>query len=116
MAESEFTAVTAIENVPEKGFACFNAGGKSLVICQFRGEYYALENSCSHAASTFDEGRMRGYRLMCPLHGASFDIRDGSAVGAPANLPIRSFAVRVVDGMVEVDISGATGPSAPSSA
>lgn len=107
MAESEFTVVTAIENVPEKGFACFRAGGNSLVICRFRDEIFALENSCSHALSTFDDGRLRGYRLMCPLHGASFDIRDGSAVGLPATQPIRSYPVRVVDGLVEVDISGA---------
>lgn len=111
MAQSAFTAVTAIENIPKKGFACFSAGEKALVICRFRDELFALENLCSHAQSTFDDGRLRGYRLMCPLHGGSFDIRDGSAVGAPATQPIRSFPVRVVDGMVEVDISGTIAPS-----
>jgi nitrite reductase/ring-hydroxylating ferredoxin subunit len=107
MPESKFIRVTESEKIPEKGFDCFNVEGRALVICRFRDECFALENLCSHAASTFDEGRMRGYRLMCPLHGASFDIRDGSVVGAPATQPIRSFPVRVVDGMIEVDISGA---------
>jgi len=115
MPESRFTAVTEVEGIPEKGFACFKVAGKSLVICRFRDEFFALENSCSHAQSTFDEGRMRGNRLMCPLHGGTFDIRDGSPTGAPATQPIRGFPVRVVDGMVEVDISGAIAPSGYSS-
>jgi 3-phenylpropionate/trans-cinnamate dioxygenase ferredoxin subunit len=76
----------------------------ALVICRFRDEYFAVENMCSHALATFDDGRMRGYRLMCPLHGATFDIRDGSVTGAPATRPIQSFPVRVVEGTVEVDL------------
>jgi len=45
---------------------------------------------------------MRGYRIMCPLHGGTFDIRDGSCTGLPATQPIRSFPLRIVDGMIEV--------------
>ena len=105
MPDSKFTRVTESENIPEKGFSCFNIEGKALVICRFRDEFFALQNMCSHAASTFDDGRMRGYRLMCPLHGATFDIRDGNVTGAPATSPIRSFPLRIVDGMLEVDLS-----------
>jgi nitrite reductase/ring-hydroxylating ferredoxin subunit len=42
---------------------------------------------------------------MCPLHGATFDIRDGSVTGAPATRPIQSYPLRVVDGTIEVEIS-----------
>ena len=105
MSESGYRVVTAAENIAEKTFACFTVDGEALVICRFRDEYFALENQCSHALSTFDEGRLRGYRLMCPLHGAIFDIRDGSVAGLPATRPIRSYPVRVVDGMVAVDLS-----------
>lgn len=104
MPESRFIAVTEVEEIPEKGFLCFNVAGKPLVICRFRDEFFALENVCSHAASTFDGGRMRGYRLMCPLHGGTFDIRDGSATGAPATQAIKSFPTRIEDGMVKVDL------------
>ena len=44
-------------------------------------------------------------RLMCPLHGATFDIRDGSCTGAPASRPIRSFPVRIEDDWIEVDLA-----------
>jgi 3-phenylpropionate/trans-cinnamate dioxygenase ferredoxin subunit len=106
MTEPLFTAVTAARKIQEKSFSTFNVAGTEIVICRFRGEYFAIENRCSHALSTFDEGRMRGYRITCPLHGATFDIRDGSCTGLPAKHPIRSFPLRIVDGMIEVKLPG----------
>lgn len=107
MTDSGFVAVIAADAIAEKKFQCLQVNGVGLVLCRFRDEYFAVENMCSHALATFDDGRMRGYRLMCPLHGATFDIRDGSVTGAPATRPIAAYPVRVVDGMVEVDLSSA---------
>jgi 3-phenylpropionate/trans-cinnamate dioxygenase ferredoxin subunit len=107
VSEQLFTAVTEARNIEEKSFSTFDVNGTGIVICRFRDEYFALENRCSHALSAFDEGRMRGYRIMCPLHGATFDIRDGSVTGLPAKLPIRSFPLRIVDGIIEVELSSA---------
>lgn len=100
-----FIAVAPTSEVLDKSFSCFEVNGTGVAICRFRDEFFAIENMCSHAYATFDEGRMRGYRIMCPLHGATFDIRDGSCTGAPASRPIRSFPVRIVDGMIEVAVS-----------
>jgi nitrite reductase/ring-hydroxylating ferredoxin subunit len=56
--------------------------------------------------ATLEDGRLRAYRLVCPLHGGSFDVRDGSAKGQPATRPIRTYALRVVDDRIEVRIDG----------
>jgi nitrite reductase/ring-hydroxylating ferredoxin subunit len=104
MGDENYVAVTDADEVEDKGFACLTAGEVKLVVCRFRDEYYAVENLCSHAHSHFNNGRLRGYNLICPLHSGSFDIRDGSPTGLPAKMPIRSFPVRVVDGVVEVDL------------
>ncbi len=50
------------------------------------------------------EGRLRATRIVCPLHGASFDIRDGKVLGPPAVIPLPTFPVRVVDGTVEIAV------------
>jgi len=105
MSEQVFTKVTAASSIEEKSFSTFDINGTGIAICRFRDEYFAIENRCSHALATFDEGRMRGYRIMCPLHGGTFDIRDGSCTGLPATQPIRSFPLRIVGGMIEVAIS-----------
>ena len=105
MTKTVFTAVAAAEEIAEKSFSSFEVGGISIAICRIQDAYYAIENRCSHALSTFDKGRLRGFRIMCPLHGATFDVRNGSCTGAPASRPIRSFPLRVVGGMIEVDLS-----------
>ena len=107
MPEQLFTAVTEARAIEEKSFATFDVNGTGIVICRFRDEYFAVENRCSHALSTFDACRLRAYTIICPLHGATFDIRDGSVTGLPARLPIRSFPLRIVEGVIEVDLSGA---------
>jgi len=105
MVEQIFTFVAEAQDIEEKSFSVFEINGTGIVICRFRDEYFAVENRCSHAFATFDEGRMRGYRIMCPKHGATFDIRDGSCTGLPATQSIRSFPLRVVDGMIQVLLS-----------
>jgi 3-phenylpropionate/trans-cinnamate dioxygenase ferredoxin subunit len=105
MPEQVFTAVAAAHDIEEKKFSTFEINGVGIVVCRFRDEYFALENLCSHAAENFDNGRMRGYRIMCPLHGATFDIRDGSCTGGPATEPIRSYPLRIVGGMIEVNLT-----------
>lgn len=108
MTNSQFVDVAPETDIPEKGFRCFRINEVAIVLCRFRDEIFAVENLCSHALATFDDGRMRGYRLMCPLHGATFDIRDGAVAGAPATRPIKSFPTQITNGQVQVDISGAT--------
>ena len=102
-----YTAVVEAEKIPEKSFCTFEINGMDIVICRFQDEYFAVENRCTHANSTFDGGRMRGCRIMCPLHGATFDIRDGSTSGRPAKFPLNTYPCRVKDGMVEVALEAA---------
>lgn len=59
-------------------------GEYGIVVCRVAGELYAIEDNCSHADTPLSEGRLRGANLVCPLHGASFDVRDGSHSGPPA--------------------------------
>lgn len=107
MSEPVFVDVAAIGEVPEKGFITRQVAGADLVVCRVKDDIFVVENRCSHAFQTFDGGRLRGTRLMCPLHGACFDVRDGKALGLPATLPIRSFPVRIEDGRVLVAVDAA---------
>jgi nitrite reductase/ring-hydroxylating ferredoxin subunit len=84
--------------------AC-NINGRAVVVCRTRDGLFALDNICTHAFARVSEGRLRGFRLICPLHGASFDARTGKVLGAPAVRPLACHGVRIVDGMVEVRLA-----------
>lgn len=65
---------------------------------------HAVENRCSHATARLDGGELDGCHIICPLHGARFDVRDGACVGPPASQAIRSFAARINGAGVEVAV------------
>jgi len=67
--------------------------GVDVLLCRVAGRYYAVSNLCSHAGQALSEGKLRGFEISCPLHGARFDIRDGRCLAAPAWKPIATFAV-----------------------
>jgi nitrite reductase/ring-hydroxylating ferredoxin subunit len=81
-----------------------SVAGREIVICRTRDGIYALDNICTHAYARLHEGRLRGTRLICPLHGASFDVRDGHALGAPATRPLATHELRVVDDRIEIAV------------
>ena len=82
--------------------------GREIVVCHTKDGIFALDNICTHAQARMNEGRLKGLRLICPLHGASFDLRDGRVLGAPATVPLAHHEVRIVDGFVEVAIDQST--------
>jgi nitrite reductase/ring-hydroxylating ferredoxin subunit len=50
---------------------------------------------------------LRGTRLICPLHGASFDVRDGRVLGAPAARALATHGVRVDGDRIEITVTPA---------
>ena len=59
------------------------------------GTYYALDAECSHAYALMSYGQLHGGELMCPLHGAMFDVKTGDALSAPATRPLTVYPVKV---------------------
>lgn len=94
--------VAAAVDIAEGRMQAFDIEGRDVVVCHSKEGWFALENVCSHAYARMSEGRLRGCRLICPLHGASFDVRDGTVLGAPATAPLAAHRLRIVDGQVEV--------------
>ncbi|HWZ61677.1 MAG TPA: non-heme iron oxygenase ferredoxin subunit [Steroidobacteraceae bacterium] len=92
------------ELAPGSMRACV-VGGREIVVCHTREGVFALDNICTHAHARLCEGRLRATRLICPLHGGSFDIRDGRVLGPPAEVPLPTHAVRIVADAIEVSLS-----------
>lgn len=78
--------------------------GRQILVCNAGGEFYAVQNLCTHQASSLQGGRIRNCFISCPLHGARFDLRDGSTKGALTSQPLQTYALRVHDDTVEVAV------------
>jgi nitrite reductase/ring-hydroxylating ferredoxin subunit len=106
MTDPAFVRLAPLADTPPNTMRAFAVGDRSVLVCHTKDGVYALDNRCTHAEARLDEGRLRGVRVICPLHGASFDCRSGAVLGAPATAPLASHATRIVDGWVEVAVRG----------
>jgi 3-phenylpropionate/trans-cinnamate dioxygenase ferredoxin subunit len=81
------------------------AGETELMLCNVDGAFYAIEDVCTHDGGPLDQGELEGNCIVCPRHGATFDVRSGAVVTLPAVLPIGTYPTRVdSDGNVYVEL------------
>lgn len=78
--------------------------GKPIVILNINGEYYSIGDVCSHDDGPVGEGNVEGYEIICPRHGARFDLRTGKVLALPAFVDIPAYPVRVVGDQIEIGI------------
>ncbi len=103
MTETHFTAVVAAANFPEDGKFTATVNGWQVLVVRLDDGFHAINDRCSHAASPLSGGRIRRGAIMCPLHGARFDLSTGACIGGPY-VPLRRFEVRVEGGQIEVAV------------
>jgi len=81
-------------------------GGQVLALFRVNGEYFALDDVCSHEYSRLSEGEILDGEVYCPKHGSRFDLRTGEVRGLPATQPVRAYEVKEEGGKVWVRCSG----------
>jgi 3-phenylpropionate/trans-cinnamate dioxygenase ferredoxin subunit len=70
------------------------------------GNLYAIEDRCSHDDGPLCEGEWDEElcRVICPRHGSAFDLATGQPRSLPAFEPVATYPVRIVDGVVKVEV------------
>ena len=109
MSETWKDLVRADELGPGEGRRV-EVDGLGIGVVNLDGEYHAFLDLCTHEALPIlgsgeaIEDLIDGDELTCPRHGASFCIRTGEALCAPAYEPLTRYEVRVRDGVVQARI------------
>ena len=98
--------VAPLEEFPPGSTKIVTLGWTSIGVYNCNGKLYALEDRCSHDDGPLCEGEFDPETgvVICPRHGANFDIRSGDALTLPATEPVSTYPVRVVDGMIRVEL------------
>lgn len=87
-----------LSDLGEGDMRCFpDAGDDGVIVCRVDGVLRAIANRCSHARTPLETGRLRGGFISCPLHGARFDVRDGSHHSPPATRGLDVFELNAID-------------------
>ncbi len=86
----QFVKVAQESDIPEGEVRDFEVDGIGIALCKVDGKIYAVEDVCSHDDGPLGEGELEGYQIVCPRHGARFDVRSGEVCRMPAIAPTPS--------------------------
>ncbi len=73
-----------------------------VAIFNVSGDYYAIEDRCTHDDGPLAEGKLEGYVIECPRHYATFDVRTGKVLSPPAMIDVPTYEIRVVDDEIQI--------------
>jgi 3-phenylpropionate/trans-cinnamate dioxygenase ferredoxin subunit len=91
----DFVPVARTTDVPDPGKLLVEVGDRLIALFHVGGQFFALDDVCTHDGGPLAEGDLRGYEIACPRHGARFDIRTGAALSMPATQPTVAHEVKV---------------------
>jgi len=91
----EYTTVAQVDEIPDGARKVVEVGEYAVLVVNVDGEYYAIEDVCTHDGNELSDGDLVGHTVECSRHGARFDLRTGKGT-----FP----AVRVEGGAVQVAV------------
>ena len=104
LSEYEFVQVIEAGDVKPGERVLVEIDEYPIAVFNVDGKYYAIGDVCTHDDGPLGDGELVGYQIICPRHGARFDIRSGKALTLPAVVDTPWYPVRVEDGMIEVGL------------
>lgn len=101
----DFQRVMPLDDLPVNSSKAVDVGGQNILVCNAKGDVYAVINMCTHQRAKLEGGRIRNCAISCPLHGVMFDLKTGVPKGTMTNVPLKTFATRIVDGYIEISVA-----------
>ncbi|MBA3564794.1 MAG: non-heme iron oxygenase ferredoxin subunit [Gammaproteobacteria bacterium] len=100
----EWFDVAAAGAIAPGGFEIIDVDDVLIAVFNLDGEFYAIEDVCTHDGEELTGGPVIGDEIICPRHGARFCIKTGAVTAPPAYEPVPTYPVRVVEGRVQVQV------------
>lgn len=99
-----FVTIATVADVSPGQVRQVTIQGKQLALFNVHGTFYAIDDTCPHRGAPLSEGECEGTEVICPWHGARFDVTSGQHLSPPASRGVASFKVQVVGNEVQVEV------------
>jgi nitrite reductase/ring-hydroxylating ferredoxin subunit len=93
----------AVDDVPP-GEAVVVDSDPPVAVFNVDGEFRATDDTCTHDKSSLADGYIDGDQVECAFHFAKFCISTGKVLSLPATRDLRTYAIKVEDGDVYVEV------------
>lgn len=100
-----FTKVAEVGEIPVGSMKTVMVGGKKIALANIDGEFFAIDDACTHAGCSLGSSPLDGSVVHCSCHGAQFDVMTGKVLSLPAMTDVTRYAVKVENGEVYIMMS-----------
>jgi 3-phenylpropionate/trans-cinnamate dioxygenase ferredoxin subunit len=104
-AAAKFVTVATTDEVQPGERLIVELGRRWVAVFNIDGQYYAIEDRCTHDDGPVAEGELHGCVIECPRHGATFDVTNGKVLSPPALVDVPTFPVRVEGSNIQIQLS-----------
>ena len=94
---SDWLEITTINALNNGEHILVDLEGTDVAVFKLEDQFYAIEDVCTHDGTEIACGKIEGFDIICPRHGARFCLKTGAAKSAPAYENIYCFPVRIVE-------------------
>ncbi len=101
---SDFVPVCKTTDIPDPGKQLLEIDDQVVVLFHVAGEFFCLDDVCTHDGGPLGEGELGDHQIECPRHYAKFDIRTGKALTMPATHDTVAHEVKVEGDQVFVKL------------
>jgi 3-phenylpropionate/trans-cinnamate dioxygenase ferredoxin component len=105
--QCHFYVIGTVDELPAGERMFLEVDGQAIVVFNIAGSFYAIGDVCTHDEGPLGDGRVEGGEIICPRHGAHFDVKSGKALSLPAVIDTPAYPVRVTDGQLEIGLPAA---------
>lgn len=99
---SEYVRVARADEVPPGMMKRVTVDGHAVALINVGGEFFAIDDTCSHEEASLSGGTLSGEVVVCPKHGARFNVKNGRVLSLPAVRSVAVYPVRVEGGEILV--------------
>lgn len=101
---SKFVVAAKITDVAQNATKCVSTEDKEVTLVNLNGQFFALDNLCTHEGAPLCEGSIEGEEIECPWHLGRFNIKTGKATELPAEKDLRTYPIRINGDDIEIEI------------
>ena len=101
---SGFVEVAKTTEIADQSAKCFEVEGKRIAIFNLGGEFYAIDDTCTHRGGPLSEGLVEDDEIECPWHGAHFNIKSGEVTADPAPEGVTKYNLQVTGDTIEIEV------------
>jgi len=91
----KYTGIASTSDIPEGKLKVYEIDYHRILIAHTSNGFHAVADECTHDRVSLGEGCIHDDEIVCPAHGARFNLRTGAVVAPPAVVPLDTIELKI---------------------